>query len=338
MKEIWVAGYPGFLGGSETELYNNIILWRKNDIKVHLVPMFPPDPAMISKCDQLGCTTHIYHPAIFKNRIVTSFCCKEFLDILPVIMERGKPACVVWFNCMTWLFSGEIVAHQNKWIDLFGFVSAYQERMIKPALEKFNPVNKLEGYSPYFDLKEDMFSYSPYRDHFVAGRCSRDDGSKYPPDLWRTFFKISAPLPVKTVIMGWGRNAEQKCGFPPLGTQWEAIAPNKIPVSEFYRKIHCLLHKTGGSRESYCRVVPEAYAHGVAVITENNFAFPELVQNGVTGFLCNSSDEMSFRASQLAFDEALRRKLVYNGLEFLKTHIADADKCMHSWQTILSPG
>jgi hypothetical protein len=32
-----------------------------------------------------------------------------------------------------------------------------------------------------------------------------------------------------------------------VGT-WE---PNAIPVRELYNKIHCLIHKTGGSHECY---------------------------------------------------------------------------------------
>ncbi|MCR8558127.1 glycosyltransferase [Mucilaginibacter sp. BJC16-A38] len=334
--EIWIAGYPGFIGGADTELFNNIHLWIKNGVRVNLVPMSPPNPPVLAKCNELGCVTHTYFPAIFKNKVVASFCCEGFLESLPEIMDKGRPARVIWFNCMTWHFPDEIIAHQNGWIDLFGFVSAYQEQMLRPGLEEHGPVNSFTDYSPYFNLQDDMFCYQPCNDRFVAGRCSRDDASKYPGDLWRMFYKISAPLPVKTVIMGWGENAAAKCGFPPLGMEWEAIAPNQVPVSEFYKKVHCILHKTGGSRESYCRIVPEAYAHGVAMIAENDFAFPGLIENGVTGFLCNSSDEMSYRASQLAFDEDLRKKIIYNGFAFLKEHIANDNKCWEAWKNMLS--
>lgn len=29
MREIWVAGCPSYVGGADTELYHQIILWRK---------------------------------------------------------------------------------------------------------------------------------------------------------------------------------------------------------------------------------------------------------------------------------------------------------------------
>jgi glycosyltransferase involved in cell wall biosynthesis len=335
-NEIWVAGYPGFLGGSETELYNNILLWRMKGVQVNLVPLFSPDPSMVKRCTELGCLTHIYDHRIFKGRLVVSFCCKEFLDLLPFIINEGKPEAVIWFNCMTWLFSGEIIAHQNKWIDYFGFVSEYQKSLLYPELEKINPVRDLKSYAPYFHLESEMFRCADIRDKFTVGRCSRDDASKYPFDLWRIFYKISSPVPVKSVIMGWGNNAIRKCGFPPMGTDWEGIAPNQMPVREFYRKVDCVIHKTGGSRESYCRIVPEAYAYGVSLIVENNFAFPQLVENTITGFLCNSSDEMSFRASQLAFDGSLRKKMILNGYQFLRENIANVEKCWEPWKFLLN--
>jgi len=40
MDEIWVAGYPSFVGGADTELDHNIDLWRMHNIDVNLVPMF----------------------------------------------------------------------------------------------------------------------------------------------------------------------------------------------------------------------------------------------------------------------------------------------------------
>jgi hypothetical protein len=57
----------------------------------------------------------------------------------------------------------------------------------------------------------------------------------------------------------------------------------------------------------YCRIVPEIYEGGVPMIVEHDFAFPEVVEDGVTGFRCNSSDEMSYRASELVFDEPFRK-------------------------------
>src|SRR6266545_1454483 len=99
--EIWIAGYPSPFGGADTELDHNIDLWLGQGMAVHLVPMFGCDPASRRRCDERGCITHDYHPRIFKDKLVVSFCNGEFLRLLPEIHALGKPAVTVWFNCMT---------------------------------------------------------------------------------------------------------------------------------------------------------------------------------------------------------------------------------------------
>ncbi len=335
-KQIWVAGYPSFYGGADTELDHNIDLWRRYDVDVHLVPMFGEDPKMRAKCDARGCTTHKFHPAIFAGKTVVSFCNGQFLDRLPQIIAEGPPATIIWFNCMTWTFPGEVEAHRQGWIDYHGFVSRYQESWLRPELEKHNPVRRLDGYQPFFSVDPELFRYDPPTDHFACGRISRDDAGKYSDDMWRIFQKVCSPRPTKTFILGWGAHARDKCGDPPDGMDWMTYSPNCIPVREFYHKLHCIIHKTGGSRESYCRIVPEAYAHGVPIIVEDDYAFPELVIDGETGFRCTSSDEMSYRASTLAFDEKLRKRIVHNAHDFLRTQIADPDRCWSAWEHVLS--
>jgi glycosyltransferase involved in cell wall biosynthesis len=115
---------------------------------------------------------------------------------------------------------------------------------------------------------------------------------------------------------------------------WQTWLPNQIPVSEFYQKLHCIIHKTGGSRESYCRIVPEAYAAGVPIIVEDNYAFPELVIDGVTGFRCKSSDEMSFRASELAFNESRRKGIIEAAYDHLRNVIASEERCWKAWEPL----
>jgi glycosyltransferase involved in cell wall biosynthesis len=337
--EIWVAGYPSAYGGADTELDHNIDLWRSFGVDVHLVPMFGYDPAARRLCEERGCVTHEYRPGVFRDKVVVSFCNGEFLRLLPEIREAGRPAAVVWFNCMTWPFDRELEAHRNGWVDLFGFASDYQRGLLEPALAAAGPVRVFDGYRPYFNpdnaSQAIRYGYHEPDDVFAVGRVSRDDAAKYPPDMWAIFNKVCVPRQKKAFVLGYGSNAAGRCGPPPAGLDWLTWAPNAIPVREFYGRVHCLVHKTGGSRESYCRVVPEAYAAGVAVVVEDDFAFPALVEDGVTGFRCRSSDEMSFRASELAFDEPRRRRMVEAARRFLEGEVAARDKCWAPWKRLL---
>ena len=113
MNELWVAGYPSFVGGADTELDHMIDVWRHYDVPVHLVPMFGCDERMRELCDKRGCHTHEYHDGIFKDQLVISYCNGEFLKKLPQIMDAGRPAKVLWANCIDMAFRTGIGGSQT---------------------------------------------------------------------------------------------------------------------------------------------------------------------------------------------------------------------------------
>ena len=337
-KEIWVGGYPSFFGGADTELLHMIDLWRMNDVDVNLVPMPGCDENMKIHMTSIGAKTHQFKPDIFKDKIVVSLCNGNFLSALPEIMEKGKPRATVWFNCMTWTFPNEVNAHKNGWLNYHGFVSNYQKDWLLKPLNEVRPVNELVGYKPYFNpsnpAQQIEFQYNKPEKWFSLGRISRDDGNKYSDDMWNIFYKVCTPRHKKVFILGYGPNAHSKTGPAPMGLDWQTWLPNAVPVKQVYQRLHAIIHKTGGSRESYCRIVPEAYAYGVPIITEDDYAFPDLIIDGVTGFRCKTSDEMSFRASELAFDEERRKKMIFAAREHLLNEIASPDKCWLPWKKL----
>jgi len=342
MKQIWVAGYPSFCGGADTELDHQIDLWIAKGVEVHLVPLFSCNAEMQNKCNQRGCITHHdYNAKIFKGKTVVSYCNGDFLKQLPDIYERGKPEKVIWINCMTWTFSAEEKAVVNDYITYHVYHATYQRNSIIPKLERKTGKMIVEPplpYIPYYSLKNSAGIEHQYKrpsDYFGVGRISRDDGNKYNSDLWVMHSKVSAPRPVKHFVLGWGANAKKKCGDPLPQLDYLLWGQNGIKSGEFYKKIHCLLHKTGGSRENYPRVLLEAWHSGVVPIMENQYSLPDLIQDGVTGYLCNTSDEFAFRASELAFNEKKRKEMVDAGYKHLLENQADKDKCWKFWDKLL---
>ncbi len=340
---MWVAGYPSYYGGADTELDHQIDLWLSQGVAVHLVPDSEPDPVMKADVTARGAFTHVYRPDIFAGKAVVSFCNGRFLELLPEISSAGRPRCVVWINCMTWTFPRELECHRLGLIDVFGFQSQYQRKWLLPELTAIRPVEELESYRPFFSLKR-WFGHSSALNtvenragYYGIGRVSRDDQAKYPADLWATFSCVTAPSPVKCFVLGWGPNALQKCGLPTAhnGLDWELWPPGGIPAVDFFSRIHTLIHQTGGSRENWPRVAFEAWASDVALLAECDYAWPELVDDGATGFLCRSSGEFADRASLLAFDEGRRRQMVAAGRKQLKREHCDDTKCFEAWDRIL---
>lgn len=340
MKDLWIAGFPSFIGGADTELLHMIDLWRMYGISVNLVPMFGCDEKMKKYVLDLGCNVYTYHSSIFTDKIVASWCNGQFLQNLPDIINDGKPEKILFANSMCYLFDNEKIAHKNGWIDQFIFVSNFQKELLFPQLQKINNTNTLEGYFPFFNAENPMqkfkFKYKESNEYFCMGRISRDDPSKFSSDTWNIFYKVCSPIPTKTFMLGVSKKIRDKIGDPPKGLDWMTWSPNSIPVNEFYDRIHVMLHKTGGSRESFGRVILEAYCSGVIPIVEDDYAMPQLVIDGETGFRCKSSDEFSYRASQLAFDKKLRKKMTYDGYDFLINKLCNKEECVKPWLKLLS--
>jgi glycosyltransferase involved in cell wall biosynthesis len=334
--EVWVAGFPSYYGGADTELDHLIDLFRDHDVAINLVPMFGSDPRMVEAVRQRGCAIHTYRDDIFKERVVVSFCNGEFLKKLPEIVRAGRPARTIWFNCMTWTFEPERTAHENGWLDVFGFQSRYQENLLTAQLLPLRPVRRFP-YRPYFNVRRVTWRYRPWEGCYKVGRISRDDGHKFAADTWRIFDRVLVPrsLRKKVYILGYGPNAAAKIGPAPPGLDWRTWAGNEIPSHELYNSIDTLIHKTGGSRESYCRVLIEAYAHGVVPIVEADYAFPELIVHGETGFMTSDSDEMSYYASVLAAHPDQHRRMAENGRRHLEENLVDAEQCWRGWLEVL---
>lgn len=335
-REVWVAGFPSFYGGADTELDHLIDLFRACGANVHLVPMFGCDRRMRQTVLDRGCKIFEYRDDIFGGKIVTSFCNGQFLAKLPAIMKAAPPGKVIWFNCMTYVFDREREAHAEGWIDIFGFQSAYQKDSLVPQLEAIRPVRSF-SYRPYFNAARVEWRYREWDGCYKLGRISRDDQAKFALDTWRIFERVLVPphLKKKVYILGHGPNAAKKIGPPPPTLDWLTWTGNAIPATEFYRTIDTMVHKTGGSRENYPRVLLEAYAHGVVPIVERAYSFPELVGHGETGFMASSSDEMSYYASFLAMNPDVHRRLAENGRRHLEENLTDAEASWRAWQQVL---
>jgi len=334
--EVWVAGFPSYYGGADTELDHLIDLFRDFGVRVTLVPMFGCGERMKQTVLDRGCTIVPYRDDVFAGKTVISFCNGQFLGKLPLITQAGPPAKVIWFNCMTYMFPAERTAHANGWIDYFGFVSEYQERYLAPEITKIAPYRSFH-YKPYFNFTRIAWVYREFGDTYRLGRISRDDGNKFAADTWRIFDRVLVPnhLKKKVFILGYGPNAARKIGTPPPGLDWMTWSGGAIPANQFYSTIDTMIHKTGGSRESYCRVLIEAYAHGVVPIVESGYAFPELVRHGETGYMTCDSDEMSYYASHLAMHPQEHRRLAENGRRYLEETLVQPDRCWAGWQEVL---
>ena len=358
--EIWVSGYVHSCGGAGPELAHQIDLWRRFGVEVHLCVFNPHDEvlhldnARRQWCETRGVHTHLYEPGIFRDQVLVSFCQNDFMERLPAICATGRPKTVVWFNCMTWNHGDEPNYLRDGLIDVFGFQSQFQRDQLMPALREAaldagRLVRELEGYVPYYSLQADnlhapRFLPRPPDERFVIGRLSRDDPKKWPANFWELCCRIAAPMPKKVFAVGYGASAREKCGDPQSDAfaarldrvWWGYCADSAQVMRDFWPHIHLLFHKWDGFRENYPRALLEAMAAGVPIICDRAGGNPEIIEDGVTGFLVSSDDEAVYRASQLAWDEPLRARIIANAHEWLRAHVANPAHCWKPWRKLLT--
>ena len=350
MNDIWVAGCPSFMGGADTELLHQIYLWRMNGYIVNIVPNGGPRsvPDNIKPVlKQLHCNTFMHYNGIFRNKTVVNYCNGPALERLEV---DSRPAYrfkkYIFFNCMTWVFEKEIEHIRKGNITHLGMISKYQMAyLMKAYYEKLPDIFSTEKfpqvffYTPYFDITG--FNKSNIvKDYIGFGRISRDDPAKFSTDCWKIFNNISSPKPKKVFVLGISDKVLEKIGKPPPEMDFMFWSPGAITIDDFYSRIDVLIHKTGGSRESFGRTILEAMAYGVIPIVERDYAFPEILggtiyENELDWLMCSTSDEMSYKASHLAFNPELMEhyKVILN--EHLKLKFCNKEECINQWNILL---
>jgi hypothetical protein len=335
---LFVVGFPGEVGGANTECWHTVRLWRQFGIGVTLIPTWEPTDAWQAKLEGIGCRTVRTTPHGLRNvpglagSVIVSFCNSQFLRHAERFRELGCR--IVWVGCMTWLFSDERRHYRRHGpFDRYVFQSAYQQSELQPQLAKFGvrpeQCHRIRG--AFFG---DEFPFQP-RPHepkapFVIGRLSRAAADKYSATTWSVYRRI--PHAIRARVMAWSRQVERKLGQPP---EWAECLPVRSETpQQFLRKLHCLLQVNGGAAENWPRSGLEAMASGVPIVAQNRWGWKEMIRHGRTGYLADSDDELAFYAARLAYDEDHRLELIHRAEQSLRDELAAPEKIRAGWRAL----
>ena len=136
---LFVCGYPGELGGANTEL------WHTREAVAAVRPRRHPDPhlegrsglARPARSDRLPDLSRAI-PTILRNvpglagGVVVSMCNTRFLAAADRFRELGCR--IVWLGCMNWLFPAERLHYRRRGaFDRHVFQSRYQHDQLRAA-------------------------------------------------------------------------------------------------------------------------------------------------------------------------------------------------------------
>ena len=220
---------------------------------------------------------------------------------------------LVWVNCMTFMFPEETAAWRIAPAEAYVFQSHFQqdelERRLLPLGYNHGMGHLIRGAFAFDELP---FAPTPHADQspFVIGRLARPDLDKWSSNHWNILARVPYAQR-RAVAMGWTMQLTRKCGQPP---PWaETFTPQQITCQEFLGRCHAMLGLNGGARENWPRIGLEAMAAGVPLVAQNEWGWKEMIEDGVSGFLTRSDEEMAFRLAQLAYDEDLRQAIIECG-------------------------
>lgn len=334
---VFLIGYPGEMGGANTEAWHTIKLWRSQGLDVHLIPTWGGDAVWRQRLDALGCVTHQVSPGDLEKikelpgSPVVGMCNHQFTAHAHRFRALDCP--LVWVNCMTFLFDHEKRCFAEHGLpEALVFQSEFQRHEIEPQLAEY-------GYDPAsghlirgaFDLTEWDFQPRPHGkdETFVVGRVARPDTDKWSSNTWPIYNRIQYRHK-RALMLGMDERTHQKLGAPPAWA--DCLKPMAIPVRQFFATLHCLLPVNGGARENWPRAGLEAMAAGVPIVAQNEWGWREMIEHGMTGFLGDCDEELAHYTALLAYDEDLRMRIVKAAHQRLHDELAAPASIWRGWK------
>lgn len=341
--KITLMGYPGKVGGANTECLHTVHLWREAGWDVTLIPTWgPPDNSMVQELSAIGAKTLLVEkdklsevPGL-AGATVISMCNARFMQVAGYLRETLNCK-IAWLNCMTFLEDWErTFFHFYGPPDAMIYQSEFQRSMLDPVLTNqygHNPAHSFLVRGAFSWKGEWSFNPRPHPPSttFTIGRCARPDLDKWHERTYPILERIRY-TPKEAILMGVGPQTARYLGDNPPWVQ--PLAPDYMPIREFYSRLHCCLPLNGLARENWPRVGLECLATGVPLVVPNRWGWKEMVIHNETGLLGDNAAELVEHVDRLATDENLRLRLARNGRDVLESTLASPDQIARTWQTI----
>jgi len=334
ITELCVIGHASNLGGADTELDHQIYCWQNMGIKVHICHTGELSPRLLDmKLQDRGC---IYHKSrdwpSLKGFHVISFCNGRFLENLEIIKIYAKTATFV--NCMTWAFRKEIEFQRKGLIDFHLYQTDHGMDMIGSKLKNLGKPYRAIRVDPYFKRDDFPFIINRSNETFKFGRISRGDAQKFNVHQLDIYKKFYSKKPKDGIIMGWGPKTISKYPNQSIPNYIKTYPECGISQQDFYKHCDSVIMSTD-TFENLPRVGMESISSGSVLVVDNRGGWKHLVNNGVTGFLCNDVNDFITKSTLLANNDNIRESMRHEAIKKLDVTWG-MEAAMKSWDKVFT--
>jgi hypothetical protein len=326
--------WPSPIGGADTKFWHLLSLLREewnitvipNDGRYLETPWYGLLREM-GLCVQLPSEL----PPVLEGWAV-SLCNGPFLDtgLARDMKQRGLR--IAWSSEMMWHFPGERAAIEEGLLDTILYVSPVQRAALEPGYLEMTGASEAQvetdGLSGrlvgskghlrwimtgnYIDPTQFPFRQrGAWREEgrpFTVGRLSRPDPSKFPDNFPKFYERLGLETPYQFRVMGWSEDLSARWCEHDFGAAWDLVPAASQPTVDFLHSLDVLVYNTSPRfQESWGRAVVEAMLTGAPPILPRGAGhhLQELVEHGVSGFLCETEREFGQRTRQLQADPEL---------------------------------
>jgi hypothetical protein len=331
IEEVCVVGHPSRLGGADTELDHQIHCWQTMGLKVHICHTGVLDANCLAmKMEERGCIYHLPRDwQSLEGLHCISYCNDQFLENLAQIRKWARTTTFV--NCMTWNFDAELRCQEQGLIDFHLYQTEHgRERVGRRLAELGEPFRPLM-ITPYFHARDFSFCNNRPNDRFRFGRISRGDADKFNNrQLW-IYETMTAPELKEGHIVGWDDRARGKFGRDP-DDYINTYPEGGMTQQDFYATCEAVIMATD-TFENLPRVAFEAMASGSVLVVDKRGGWRTLVEDGVTGWLCQDDREFVYKASRAAFETDERERMRHAARDRLEA-ISGFPVASQSWDEV----
>ena len=329
---VFIFGWPGFIGGADTKLAHLLSLLHQHcDITVipnenrHL-----HNKVWTKFLDNLGVKYGLIEKLPAKLRgFGLSMCNQCFFTHRIAHRAKDKGLTIIWSSEMMWHHEGELDAAKQGVIDKVLYVSEFQKDILAPGYGQLPSAIAGNYINPSF------FPFNERRNQcFTIGRLSRAAPEKYPEDI-PVFYECLDLPDTRFRLMAWDDKLTYKYRWHKFDHRWDLLKAERESQVDFLHSLDLFVYPLGHNfKKSWGRSTVEAMLTGSIPLVSTGHQFEKLMVHAESGFICTDFLEYKHYAHELYRNYPFRKRIAAQCREHAANKLCNKEQHLQIWMEV----